>query len=228
LQFFGIIIAMFIIAYIAEKIIKKRNNDTERVLTTRKIAVIGVFSAIAAILHAYLKFPVVFIAPAFLEMDLAELPVLIAAFAYGPVAGVVIEFCKILLKLILTGTTTAFVGELANFVISCSYILPASIIYAYYKNKKSAIIGCIAGTLCITVFGAAFNALYLIPTFARMFMGNNIDIIIGMGNAINSAIDSVWTLTIFAIVPFNLLKGTLTSLVAILIYKKLSPVLKKR
>lgn len=227
LQFFGIIIAMFLIAYIAEKIIKKRNNDTERILATRKIAVIGIFSAIAAILHI-LKFSVPFIAPAFYEMDLSEIPVVIGALAYGPVAGVMIEFCKIVLKLLMTGTTTAFVGDLANFVVGCSFVLPASIIYYYRKSKKSAIIGCVTATVTITVFATIFNAVYLIPTFAKMFMGSDINVIIGMGNAVNSAIDSVWSLAILAVAPFNFLKGVITSLIVLLVYKKLSPVLKKQ
>lgn len=226
LQFLGIIVAMFVIAYLAEKMIKKQNHDTERVLSTRKIVVIGLFSALAAILHV-MKFPVPFIAPAFYEMDLSELPVIIGAFAYGPVAGVMIECCKILLKMIMTGTTTAFVGDLANFVIGCSYVLPASIFYAYRKSKKAARIGCIIGTVSIAVFGAVFNALYLIPTFAKMFMGNNIEVIIGMGTAVNSMIDSVWTLALFAVLPFNLLKGIVVSVITLLVYKKLSPILKR-
>ncbi|MCL2052231.1 MAG: ECF transporter S component [Lachnospiraceae bacterium] len=226
-QFFGIVIAMFIIAYAAEKIIKKRNNDTERVFATRKVVVIGMFSALAAILHIF-KFSVPFIAPAFYEMDLSEVPVIIGAFAFGPVAGVMIEFCKILLKLLLTGTSTAFVGDLANFVIGCSYVLPASIIYAFRKSRKRAIIGCVVGTASIGVFGMAFNALYLIPTFAKMFFGNNIDVIIGMGNAVHSVIDSVWTLALFAVLPFNLLKGLIVSVITLLVYKKLSPLLKKQ
>jgi len=227
LQFFGIVVAMFIIAYVAEKIIKKRNNDNERIFSTRKIVVIGVFSAIAAILHM-LKFSIPFIAPSFYEMDLSEIPVIIGAFAFGPVAGVMIEFCKILLKLLFTGTTTAFVGDLANFVIGCSFVLPASIIYAIGKSKKSAIIGCAVGTTSIGLFGMVFNALYLIPTFARMFFGNTVDVIISMGNAVHSVIDSVWTLALFAVLPFNLLKGLIISVVTILVYKKLSPILKKQ
>ncbi|MCL2254684.1 MAG: ECF transporter S component [Lachnospiraceae bacterium] len=226
LQFFGIIIVMFIIAYAAEKLIKRRNKDKEPILATGKIVIIGIFSAIATILHM-LKFSVPFIAPAFYEMDLSEIPVIIGAFAFGPVVGVMIEFCKILLKIIFTGTTTAFVGDLANFVVGCSYVLPASIIYAYRKSKKAAVIGCVIGTATITIFATIFNALYLIPTFAKMFMGNDIGIIIGMGNAVNQAIDSVWTLAFFAVAPFNFIKGTIISLVTLLVYKKLSPILKR-
>jgi riboflavin transporter FmnP len=185
-----------------------------------------VFSAIATILHIF-NFSLPFLAPFFYEMDFAELPVLIVAFAYGPVAGVLIELCKTVLKLFIVGTSTAFVGELANFVMSCAYILPASIIYYAKKSKKTALFGCIIGTVCLAAFSTVFNALYLIPTFARMFMGNNIEVIIGMGRAVNSLITSVWTLALFAVLPFNLLKGTVISILTMLVYKKLSPVMKK-
>ena len=96
---------------------------------------IGVFSAIAAILMV-LEFPVPF-APSFYGLDFSELPALIGAFAYGPVAGVMIEFCKILIKLVLKPSSTAFVGELANFSISCMLVLPASVIYLTKKNEKT-------------------------------------------------------------------------------------------
>ena len=225
LQFLGIAAAMFLIAYAAEKIIKKRTKDRERILATRKIAVIGVFSAIAAILHIF-DFSLPFIAPEFYKMDLSEIPVLIGAFAYGPVTGVMIEFCKILLKLLIKGTTTAFVGDLANFIVGCGYVLPAAVIYAWRKRKSTAVIGCIAGTVSITVFATILNAVYLIPTFAKMFMGNNIEVIIGMGHAVNGAIGSVWTLALYAVAPFNFLKGAVISVVTLLVYKKLSPVLK--
>ena len=111
----GIAAALFLIAWFAEKLLKKKNGDTERILTTRKIALIGVFSAFSALLMLF-EFPF-FFAPSFYELDFSEIPALIGAFAFGPVSGVMIEFCKILLKLFMKGTSTAFVGDLANFVI---------------------------------------------------------------------------------------------------------------
>ena len=130
--------ALVAVAYGAEKYLKKKNGDTERVLSTRKLAMIGVFSAIAVVLHIF-DFPV-FFAPEFYKLDFSEIPALIGAFAFGPVAGVMIEFCKIVLKLFIKGTSTAFVGDLANFAVGCSFILPASIIYMFKKSKKNAII----------------------------------------------------------------------------------------
>ena len=159
--------ALFLIAYVSEKALYKRHGITERILTTRKIAVIGVFAAISAVLMLF-EFPVPF-APPFYELDFSEIPALIGAFAFGPVAGVMIEFCKILLKLLMKGTSTAFVGDLANFVVGCSFILPASIIYLFKKTRKTALIGSITGTLIMTVFGTAFNAIYLLPAFSKLY-----------------------------------------------------------
>lgn len=223
LQVLGIALAITLVAYVAEKIIYKKNQVTERILSTRKIAMIGVFSAIAAALHV-LDFPI-FFAPEFYKLDFSEIPALIGAFAFGPVAGVMIEFCKILLKLMIKGTSTAFVGDLANFVIGCSFILPASIIYMYRKTKKNAIAACVAGTLCMTIFGSAFNAIYLLPAFSKLY-GMPIDVIVGMGTAVNPSITSINTLVLWAVVPMNLLKGTIVSVVTMLVYKRISPILK--
>ncbi|MCI8924894.1 MAG: ECF transporter S component [Lachnospiraceae bacterium] len=219
----GVAVALFVIAYAAEKLIKKKNRETERILSTRKIAMIGVFSAIAMILHI-LDFPVPF-APPFYKLDFSELPALIGTFAFGPVAGIMIEFCKIMLKLLIKGTSTAFVGDLANFVIGCSFILPASIIYMFHKTKKNAIIASGIGTLIMTVFGTMFNAVYLLPAFSVLY-GMPLEAIVEMGTKINGSITSVTTLVIFAVAPLNLLKGFSVSFVTLLVYKKLSPVLK--
>lgn len=224
LEVVGIAAILAAAAYIAEKSANKKKKETERILTTRKIAMIGVFSAIAAVLHIF-DFPI-FFAPEFYKLDFSEIPALVGAFAFGPVAGVMIEVCKIFLKLLIKGTSTAFVGDLANFVIGCSFILPASIIYMYRKTKKNAIAASVIGTLCMTVFGTMFNAVYLLPAFSKLY-GMPLDTIVGMGSAVNGSINSVTTLVIFAVAPMNLLKGGIVSLVTMLIYKKLSPILKE-
>ena len=126
---------VFLTAYAAEKYVRRRDGIAERILNTRKVAMIGLFSAIALLLFLF-EFPIPFLAPSFYELDFSEIPALIGAFAFGPVAGVMIEFCKVVLKLVIKGTSTGFVGDLANFVIGCSLILPASIIYMFKKTRK--------------------------------------------------------------------------------------------
>lgn len=225
LSFLAIIIVMFVAAVLLEKAAQKKNGISEPVFNTRKVAMIGMFSAIAMILHLF-DFPLPF-APGFYKLDFSELPILVGTFAFGPAAGVMMEFVKILLKLLIKGTSTAFVGDLANFVIGCSFILPASAIYAFRKNKKSAILACITGTLIMTVFGTAFNAIYLLPAFSRMY-GMPLDQLLAMGTAVNPLAKegSIVSFVAACVAPLNLIKGTSVSLVTLLIYKPLSPVIK--
>lgn len=225
LSFFVIIVALFAAALLLEKAARKKNGVKEPIFTTRKVAMIGMFSAIAMILHLF-DFPLPF-APGFYKLDFSELPILIGTFAFGPSAGVMMEFVKILLKLCIKGTSTAFVGDLANFVVGCSFILPASLVYTFHKSKKSAIIGCITGTLCMTVFGTAFNAVYLLPAFAALYH-MPLEELLAMGSAINPLVTegSIVSFVTACVAPLNLIKGTSVSLVTLLIYKPLSPIIK--
>ena len=223
LEFLGIVLAIFLIATFIEKVAKKRNNDTERILSTKKVVLIGMLSAVATVLMLF-EVPVPF-APSFYKLDLSELPALVAGFAYGPVAGIMVEFVKILLKTVVKGTSTAFVGELANFVIGCGLILPATVIYSFKKNKKMAMIACVTGTLVISIIGPAFNAVYLLPAFSKLY-GMPMEAIIGMGAAINPAINSVGALVIFCVAPLNFIKGAIDCIITMLIYKPLSRILK--
>lgn len=223
LGFLVVVAAMFAIAYFVERLARKKNGHAEKMLGTRKMTMIGMFSAIAMILHL-IDFPLPF-APAFYKVDFSEIPVMIGTFAFGPVSGVMIEACKILLKLAVKGTSTAFVGELANFVVGCSLILPASILYEFKKTKGSAVFGVVAGTLCMTVFGTLFNAVYLLPAFAALY-GTPMEELIAMGAAINPSITNVTTFVWFAVAPLNLLKGTVVSGITMAVYKPLSVVIK--
>ncbi len=225
LEFLAIIVGLFVVALALEKMARKKRGVKEPIFNTRKMAMIGMFSAIAMILHLF-DFPIPF-APPFYKLDFSELPILIGTFAFGPAAGVMMEFLKILLKLCIKGTTTAFVGDLANFVIGCSFILPASAIYAFGKKKKSAIVGCVVGTLVLTVFGTAFNAVYLLPAFSRLF-GMSVESILQAGAAVNPLAtgDSIVNFVIACVAPMNLLKGTVASVITMAVYKPLSPIIK--
>ena len=154
------------------------------------------------------------------------MPVLIGCFALGPVAGLLIEFVKILLNLIINGSATAGVGELANFCIGSSFCIPAGIIYQRKKTKKGAVIGLISGTLIMTFLGCFINAYIMLPTYAKAFQ-MPIDSLIEMGTKVNASITDLFTFVMFAVVPFNLLKGVLVSIIVMLIYKKISPIIKR-
>lgn len=211
---------LVLVAWLAEKLLIKR---PQRLSSARSIAFIAIFGAIAAALM-FLEIPL-FFAPSFYEIDLSEIPVLICTFYLGPVAGVICEFLKVFLKLLLKGTSTAFVGDFANFALGCTLVLPASIAYHCKKSRKSAIIGLILGTICMTVFGSFFNAFFLIPKYVQLY-GIPLEVIIGMGTAVNPAITSVSTLVLFAVVPFNILKGIIVSVVTLLLYKRVERLLK--
>lgn len=223
--FLAVIVGCFLVAVALEKGAQKKNGSKEPIFTTRKLAMIGMFSAIAMILHV-LDFPI-FFAPGFYKMDFSELPILVGSFAFGPVAGVMMEFVKILLKLCVKGTSTAFIGDLANFVVGCSLILPASAVYSFKKTKKTAVIACITGTLVMTIFGTAFNAVYLLPAFSK-FYGMPMDAILAMGTEVNPLAKegSIVSFVVACVAPMNLIKGTLVSVVTLLIYKPLSPIIK--
>ena len=223
--FLAVIVGCFLVAVVLEKSAQKKNGVSEPIFNTRKLAMIGMFSAIAMILHV-LDFPI-FFAPGFYKMDFSELPILVGSFAFGPVAGVMMEFVKILLKLCIKGTSTAFIGDLANFVVGCSLIIPASAVYFFKKTKKNAILACIAGTLVMTVFGTAFNAVYLLPAFSK-FYGMPLDAILAMGAEVNPLAKegSIVSFVVACVAPMNLIKGTLVSVVTLLIYKPLSPIIK--
>ena len=189
----------------------------------RTMAQVGMLSAIAVVLMLF-EIPLPF-APAFYEIDFSEVPVLVGCFAMGPAAGVAIEFLKILLNFAINGTATAGVGEIANFLIGCSLVVPAALIYKFKKTRTGAIVGMAAGTVFMTAVGCLLNAFVLLPTYAVAF-SMPIDGLVQMGTAVNSAIDSLTTFVLFAVAPFNLLKGVLVSLIVFLIYKKISPVFK--
>ncbi len=224
-SFLLIIAALIAIAVVCEMIAQKKKGVHEPILNTRKIAMIGMFSALATILMMF-EIPL-FFAPSFYKLDFSELPILIGSLAFGPVAGVLMEFVKILLKLLIKGTSTAFVGELANFAVGCSFILPASIIYNFKKTRGNAIAGLAIATGVITVFGTVFNAVYLLPAFAALY-GMPMDVLLAMGVEVNPLVKEgdVITFVIACVAPLNLLKGALNSGITMLVYKKLSPILK--
>ena len=212
---------LFLIAWFLEK---KLSKNRKSLSDTHYITYVAIFSCMAGVLML-VEIPL-FFAPSFYKMDLSELPVLICTFYLGPVAGVITELIKVMIKLLLKGTSTAFVGDFANFAVGCSFVLPASVVYHAKPSRKSALTGLVVGTLVMTVFGSAFNAIYLLPKFAQLF-GMPLDVIVGMGTKVNSAINSVSTLVLFAVVPFNLLKGFVVSLLTFLLYKRISPILHK-
>ena len=211
----GIIFGLFLLGKLSERLLPNPRSISK----ARRLTIISICSALAAVLHI-LDFPLLFLAPEFYKLDFSELPVMLCGFYLGPSAAVACEGLKILLKLLMKGTSTAFVGDFANFAVGCSFVLPAVIVYHTARKKKTAVWGLVLGTVVLAVFGSAFNALYLLPKFAEMFMP--MEAIIAAGSAIHKGIDSVWSLVLWCVVPLNLVKGISVSVLTLLLYKRVA------
>lgn len=210
----GIFAALVLLAALAERALRLKVHRPGK---SRYIAFVGMSAAVAGVLML-MEIPIPFLAPSFYQMDFSEIPVLICSFYLGPVAGVATEFLKVVIKLLLKGTTSAFVGDFANFArlrLCDSGVFAVSL----PQNKKMAAASLAAGTISLTVFGSIFNALYLLPTFSIIY-GMPLDAIVGAAQAINPAITDITQMVLFAVMPFNLVKGLLVSVITFLLYKR--------
>lgn len=188
--------------------------------TMVKISVLGVIAFILMLLD----FPLWF-TPPFLKFDVSDVPALIGSFALGPMAGVIVQLVKNLLKILLAGTNTAVVGEIANFIVGSVFAYVAGLIYYKEKTFKNAVIGLVVGTIAMTVAISIANYYIMIPFYAKAY-GMPLDKIITISGAVNKYVVDLKSLIIFAVIPFNLLKGVVVSLITILLYKRVSPILK--
>lgn len=186
-----------------------------------KIAILSAMS----VLLMFIKFPLPF-APTFMEMDISELPSLIGGFAMGPLAGVLIVVLKLVLNILLNGTKTFYVGELSNLIVSCTFVLVSSIIYKKGKDKKSAILGLVLGSLCMSTVAVLSNYFFIFPLYAKI-LKLDLNVFVGMVSKINPLVNSYFTMMLFSIFPFNLVKTFTTSIVTLFLYKKISKILKK-
>lgn len=221
----GIAVVALILAVArgTEILADRRNRRTKKKDGTRKMVTISMLSAIAVILMLF-EVPLPFL-PAFYKIDLSELPVILGAFALGPLAGVVIEFIKILLNLLVNGTQTAFIGEFANFLIGCAFVVPAAVAYYFKKTKKNALLGLLLGLVVCTVSGCLLNAYLLLPAYGRAFH-MEVDQLVAMGTAVNAGIHSLLSFVILATAPLNVMKCAIVTVLTMLTYKPLSRILK--
>lgn len=182
-----------------------------------KTSLLGVI----AFLIMFLETPIMFF-PEFLKIDLSDIPAIIAGFSLGPIFGVLVELIKNLLHLLRTSTFG--VGELANFLVGIALVVPASIIYHRNKSKKNAIIGLGVGTLVMALMGGIANIYILIPAYSKL-MGYPLEAIIAWASQVNSLIVDLNSYILYAIIPFNIIKGIVVSIITLVIYKKISKIL---
>lgn len=190
--------------------------------TMVKISVLGVISFILM----FFELPMPFLAPTFMKIDISDLPSLIGSFAIGPMAGVIIQLLKNVLNVLIEGTTTGGVGELANFVVGSAFAYTAG--FVYYKNKTfgRAVAGLLIGTVTMTIVITLANYFVMFPFYAKLF-GMEIQTLVDMGAAINKNITDLKTMMLLSVVPFNLIKGIMLTALTLLIYKRVSPILHK-
>ena len=191
------------------------NVKKREVFSTKQLVAIAFLSAIAYVLML-LHLPFKFIG--FLELEFSDVPAVIGGIIYGPAVGVIIELIKNIIKA-FTATSTAWVGEFANFVISSAYVIPAVILIRKLKGKRRYIISFTVATICMMIVGALANYFVMIPLYAKAFGG--LDVIVGGAAAMVPAIKNLGTIVLFGITPFNLVKGIVIGLVSYYIYKPL-------
>ena len=200
-----------------------RSTKRTGVSTTRKMVFIAILGGISYVLMLF-NFSVPF-APAFLKFDVAELPGLFAGFFLGPLAGFEVIVVKLLLKLVIEGTQTAFVGEFSNLVSSAFFVLVAAWIYRRNRTKKGAIIAMVISSIAVSILFIFINAFVMFPLYSRLY-GMPLEAIIQMGNKINPAVNNMVTMMLLCVFPFNLLKHGVTSLLTFLVYKRVGNVLR--
>ncbi len=192
-------------------------NQKMKVRTLVSVAVGAAISFVLMLLDFQLP-----IAPEFIKMDFSDLPALILAFSFGPLAGVLTELVKNLLHLFVS--STAGIGELSNFLLGCAFVVPAGWIYRRKKTRRVALIAMLTGTLCFALMGILSNYFIMFPFYTKVF-GIPMEAIIAMCQKILPFIDSQLKVILLSVTPFNLLKGFVVSFVTFLLYKRMSPLL---
>ncbi|MCR5640442.1 MAG: ECF transporter S component [Lachnospiraceae bacterium] len=210
----------------------KTNSNYQNVWTAHKsisnarfLAVTAMLSALAFVLM-YLDFAIPFLIPGFVKMDFSELPALIAAFSMGPVSGVMVCLIKNLLHLFVT--STGGIGELCNFLLGAAFVLPAGLIYQHKKTKKTAIGGALVGAISMAIISFPVNLFITYPVYEQLYFGGSVEPIIGMYREILPAVQNLWQCLLIFNAPFTFVKGLLSVIITLFIYKPLSPVLHGR
>lgn len=196
---------------------KALKNSTFQTKILTKTAVLGVL----AFIIMFVEFPMPFFA-AFLKIDFSDVPALLAGFAMGPWAGIMVEVIKNFLHLFKS--ETAFIGEGANLLTGILLVAPAAWIYSVKKSKKTAILGLLVGTVIMALGMSVANYYVIVPLYQKL-LNIPTQAVVAMGSKVNPRIVDLKTLVVYSILPFNILKGLILTLVTAVIYKKMSPML---
>lgn len=184
---------------------------TKRLFSTKELVVIGLFSALSYVLMllespAYLGF---------LRIELSDVPAIIASLQFGPLAAVCIELIKNLVKA-LTSTSTAGIGELANFVVSIAYVIPLGLLYPRLKGNKK-VLSYTVGVAGLVIAGILVNYFVTIPLYAKLYGGE--EVIVNLAKSTLPGVTDVKTLILIGITPFNIVKGIIISVAGYVTHK---------
>lgn len=194
---------------------------------THSMARIAIFGALSGLLYSFIKFPLPLLPP-FLEINFSDVPALIASYAFGPLIGSIVQVVKVLVKIPLVGTSTAYVGEFADIIFGIAIVLPTGLIYKKNRSFKGAIYGAIAGGVFNLIVTSIGNVFVMIPFYIYFFFDGNSAILLNMVQSVNANITNVkLSLLMWGILPFNIIKNTGILLITFIIYKRLSPIIKK-
>ena len=192
---------------------------------THRITVTAMLSAVAFALM-FIEMPIPALIPSFVKLDISDLPELLAAFSLGPVYGVAVTFLKNLLHILIKGTSSAYVGELFNFLMGSVFAFTAGVIYQRKKSRATALLGAVAGAVLMAVLSVPLNFYLVYPAYVVCY-GLPLEAIIGMYQAILPSADSLIKCLVIFNLPFTFFKGMLDVALCFLIYKPLSPLLHK-
>ncbi|HWT75681.1 MAG TPA: ECF transporter S component [Mobilitalea sp.] len=208
-------------------------NQSKTLFSTKQMVMVSLFSALAYVL---MLFHLPYKHLGFLEFEFSDIPAVIAALQFGPLSGVIVELIKNLIKA-LTASTTGMVGELANFLISCAFIIPVGLLNKLRNIKKRNVTGTdmanktkssnaiymigtfTIATLAMTLTGALLNYFIMVPLYAKLFGG--MDSVTGLASQYVPAIKDLATLVIIGITPYNIVKGIMISVVGYYTYRLL-------
>ncbi len=192
---------------------------------THKLTVTAMLSTVAFLLM-FIEFPIPALIPAFVKLDISDLPELLAAFSLGPVYGVVVSLLKNVLFSVLHGTSSAYVGEMFNFIMGAVFSFSAGFIYRKHKSRRGALIGALVGAALMSVLSVPLNYFVVYPAYV-VFYKLPLEAIVGMYQAIRPSTNGLLECLLVFNMPFTFFKGMLDVALCFLIYKPLSPLLHK-
>lgn len=194
------------------------------------ITKVAIFSALSTVLYVWVKFPLPFLFPAFLDIQFSNLPAILAGLSLGPLGGALVVIIRTLGKLAITGSGTAYVGELADLLIGLATVLTISFIYKFNRTKKGGIIALLVGTIVWIISAVLMNWLFIIPAYIKLMFNGTAAPLISMCQSVlpNMNENNFMAMYIFgAALPFNTLLATIVGIITFFVYKRISMIFKK-